>query len=286
MSGPRLLVLVVVLSVAGAGALTMMNFANAAFRKRSDERRLTALLATAPVAGEELDPPVYFTVEPFDVVDKDGQPFQVSALDGKVWIAYFFFTQCEGICPVMTSSMKKLEQRILDEGPGMEHVQLVSMSVDPTNDSPRVLRAYAKQHDAVADHWSFLTGDRELIWKTIGESFHLPVGEDDDPAMPIYHSGKLVLVDGSRRIRGYYSGLTQAGRDELWVDLHKMLSLPLPEPVADVAGSAPAMDLPDSNDVETEAETVAETEPGETFEPVNDQPLAVPVLEPALTPAD
>jgi len=107
----------------------------------------------------------------------------------------------------MTDEMRKLADALPME------IRLVSFTVDPTRDTPRVLAAYAAEHGATSDRWLFLTGDRQALYDLCIKGFKLPLDtEGGTPAEPIAHSTRFVLVDKQGAIRGYYSGIE---RDEL-----------------------------------------------------------------------
>jgi protein SCO1/2 len=97
---------------------------------------------------------------------------------------------------------------------------LVSISVDPANDTPEALAEYAARHSAKLDGWQFLTGTRDSIWSLSVEGFKLPVQEvEDTSAGPILHSNRFVLADGRQQIRGYYDALDADDRAKLLRDL-------------------------------------------------------------------
>jgi protein SCO1/2 len=84
---------------------------------------------------------------------------------------------------------------------------LISFSVDPENDTPPVLRAYAQRFEADPKNWSFLTGDLEVIKRTVVDGFKLALDGKADTAAEnggIIHGSHLVLVDRTLAIRGYY----------------------------------------------------------------------------------
>jgi protein SCO1/2 len=88
---------------------------------------------------------------------------------------------------------------------GSEEIALVSFSVDPTHDTPEVLRAYAERAGAKG-HWLFLTGPRDDLASLLTDGFHVAFADDGPAEAPITHSDRLVLVDRELRIRGYYHG--------------------------------------------------------------------------------
>lgn len=168
--------------------------------------------------------PRYGLLPVFTLTDQLGRPFGLNDLRGKVWVVDTIFTRCTAICPTLTSGMKQIQGALkLDEAVAGQ-VCLVSISIDGGHDTPGVLKTFADAYKADPKHWRFLTGEREAVWPLVQNGLKLPVedgGPDDD--MAILHSGKLVLIDRAGVIRGYYDGLTDAGRVELLVDLRRLL---------------------------------------------------------------
>jgi protein SCO1/2 len=140
----------------------------------------------------------------FALVDQDGKSVTADSLRGKVWVAAFFFTHCPTICPRITRRMRALQIQASGRTPP---IAFVSFSVDPDNDTPPVLLAYAKQYSADLHNWSFLTGDLAVVKATVVEGFKLALDGKPDPSAEnggIIHGSHLVLVDRSSNIRGYY----------------------------------------------------------------------------------
>jgi protein SCO1/2 len=140
----------------------------------------------------------------FSLVDQDGKSVTAESLRGQVWIASFFFTHCPTICPRITRRMRALQVEATGRTPPL---RFVSFSVDPDNDSPPVLLAYAKRYSADLRSWSFLTGDLAVVTRTVVDGFKLALDGKADPSAEnggIIHGSHLVLVDQSSAIRGYY----------------------------------------------------------------------------------
>src|SRR5262245_7549105 len=95
----------------------------------------------------------------------------------------------------MNMKLRQIHRALPDGAPA----RLVSITVDPDNDSPEVLAEYAKSFRARDDRWMFLTGDKQAIIHLARDGFKLPATED-----PNVHSLRLVLVDRGGRIRGYF----------------------------------------------------------------------------------
>ncbi len=171
----------------------------------------------------------------FELTERSGETVTLDSLKGRVWIANFIFTRCAGPCPLVSAAMAKL-QKDLENHPRRDDIVLVTFTVDPTYDTPQVLRDYAAGFAADAAKWLFLTGDREVMWRLVEDGFKLPVFDNaDDPLMPIGHSLKFVLVDQRGDIRGYFHGVPQQlpdgttlphERDALLAAVNHLLSEP------------------------------------------------------------
>lgn len=138
--------------------------------------------------------PVVRAVPEFALLDQNGQTVTRDDLRGKIWIADFIFTRCQGPCPLMTGRMLEV-QRALAKTPD---VKLVSVTVDPSHDTPEVLKAYAEANQADPDRWKFLTGDPQVIRKLVTEGFmqHL----DEESGDPV-HGTMFLVVDGNGMVR-------------------------------------------------------------------------------------
>ena len=174
-------------------------------------------------AASEL--PVSGEVPDFRLVSSSGAPMSRADLDGKVWVADFIFTQCPGMCPILSGEMKRVQAALAEQGDS--EVRLVSISVDPHNDTPEALRAYAERYNADPQRWLFLTGERDALYRLIGDGFRLAVAErspeeNTDGEGLITHSDRFVLVDRQQRIRGYYRGTDRASIDQLVADIERL----------------------------------------------------------------
>ncbi|MGZ3469991.1 MAG: SCO family protein, partial [Isosphaeraceae bacterium] len=112
----------------------------------------------------------------FELVERSGRQISEADFADRVCIVSFIFTRCQLSCPRITSVMKSLQARL--EG---SDVLLVSLSVDPEHDTPRVLAEYARRFEAKPERWWFLTGSRPLIYNLIQRRFKLSVMENPAP---------------------------------------------------------------------------------------------------------
>jgi protein SCO1/2 len=156
---------------------------------------LAFLVALAACARHAPALEVLGDIPQFELTAQSGQPFHSQTLAGKIWVADFIYTTCPGPCPRMTSQMREVQDAVLK----IPDVRLVSFSVDPANDTPPVLAAYAKEHGAAPSIWYFLTGSVATLQTLDRDAFKLG---DINAAMQ--HSTRFVLVDRQGRIRGYY----------------------------------------------------------------------------------
>ncbi len=158
--------------------------------------------------------PVIGQIADFHLLNSDGKTVSLKDLKGKVWVADFIFTTCGGICPTMTANMAQVHRSyaLVDE------VRLVSISVNPENDTPEVLKAYARKFKANTGRWLFLTGPLADIQKLVVGSFKL--GKIDEP---VFHSSYFTLVDREGRIRGYYDGTDKTRVAQLFKDIAVVL---------------------------------------------------------------
>ena len=161
-----------------------------------------------------IDLPMIGSIPEFSFTDSQGNEFNRSKLDGKVWVADFIFTTCTMACPVMTGNMNIVHKEFKNN----DNVRIVSISVYPEYDTPEVLSEYASRYDANTDRWHFLTGPDESVKEIILEGFK--IGDYEDI---IFHSEKFALVDKKGQIRGYYSGMITEEMTKLKKDINILL---------------------------------------------------------------
>ena len=151
--------------------------------------------APPPVPPPSLDWPV----EPFRLLDQNGQETTEAVLKGRVTVADFFFTSCPSICIEMTRRMQELAFHYRKD----PRVQFLSFSVDPARDTPEVLRKYIQDKELRDKYWRFLTGPIQDIRHLSEGSFKLALGEKDIEG-EIAHSGRFALIGPGGRILELY----------------------------------------------------------------------------------
>ena len=163
----------------------------------------------------------YFTVPPFHFTDEDGKPFTDKDVEGKVLVVDFFFTRCTSICPKMSVQMQQLQLQL--DGHEYDDVLFLSHTVDPENDTPEVLKAYAKRLEADPKRWKFLTGNAPDIYRQGNLGYLLSASADSSAAENFVHSPQFVLVDKRHHIRGMYDGTNTDAMRDLLTDLKMLL---------------------------------------------------------------
>ena len=101
---------------------------------------------------------VNYDVQSFSFQNQDGKAVTLESLKGQVWVADFIFTNCETICPPMTSHMAELQKQMEEEN---LQARIVSFSVDPENDTPEKLKKFAASTSAFTDREASSVFDRD-----------------------------------------------------------------------------------------------------------------------------
>jgi len=172
------------------------------------------------IDGKEVADTIYPKIPAFSYINQDSVKITSKSMQGKVWIADFFFTSCPSICPKMTSQMKRLAILTKDLE---KHIQFISFSINPTYDTPSRLRAYRKHYGIHAKNWQFFTGDEEATHELGVNYFQVFANKDIESAGGYAHSPAFVLVDKEGYVRGVYIGTDTKQVDLLHKDVRKLL---------------------------------------------------------------
>ncbi|MBF8458192.1 SCO family protein [Kaistella sp. G5-32] len=91
--------------------------------------------------------------------NQDGKEIQLKDLKGKNLVVVMIFTSCQTACPLLVADMKKVEAKITKDK--LKNTSMVLITIDPTNDTPEVLKKYAQKRDMYGEPWVFLRSDLE-----------------------------------------------------------------------------------------------------------------------------
>lgn len=179
---------------------------------------------TGPVPAPEASADTlgdYGPVPEFSLIERSGRRVTLTDLRGTVWVTNFIYTECTETCPLQSLQLSRLQE----EFAGSPDLRLVSITVDPEHDTPKVLARYAERYRADPRRWLFLTGPKGAIYALAKAGFKLGV-QDASPSArlpaalsifgptPVFashgskglilHSSRFVLVDRQGRIRAYH----------------------------------------------------------------------------------
>ena len=131
----------------------------------------------------------------FVLTDQNGRPFRTSSLRGKVVAIDFVYTRCPlpDVCPRLSANFAMLQRKFA----GSE-LALLSVTVDPDYDTPRILSEYARRW-AAGPQWTFLTGDVAPLAKALGEVYWADEGS-------IGHNSTTTVIGRDGRVAAVLEG--------------------------------------------------------------------------------
>jgi protein SCO1/2 len=149
-------------------------------------------------------------IAPFAFTNQNGKKITQQDYKGKIYVADFFFTTCQSICPKMTKNMAWLQEQIKN----MPNVMLLSHSVTPDIDTVPVLKAYADEQGAIDGKWNLVTGDKKDIYYIARKSYLAVKTTTSSELYDMVHTENFILVDKKGRIRGFYDGTNLDSADK------------------------------------------------------------------------
>jgi protein SCO1/2 len=165
----------------------------------------------------------------FNFLNQEGKMISNDSYKGKVYVLEFFFTSCPSICPKMNQSMLAIENKFF----GNPNFGIVSITIDPDQDTPQVLKEHAKILGVKSANWNFLTGNKEEILALANKGFNLFAAENNKVKGGFEHSGLFALIDEKGNIRCrkdgfgnpilYYDGLDKKGVKDIQQDINLLL---------------------------------------------------------------
>jgi len=157
----------------------------------------------------------YHKIADFNLTNQNGVTITQDDYKDKIYVADFFFTTCQTICPIMTDHMGYIQEELKND----LDVMLLSHSVTPEIDSVAQLKRYALEKGVNDQKWNLVTGDRKQIY-TLARKSYLAVKDYPDIAeYGMIHTENFVLVDTKKRIRGIYDGTDKEAIESLLKDI-------------------------------------------------------------------
>lgn len=165
----------------------------------------------------------------FSFKNQNEQIVDNKSLEGKIYLVEFFFTKCPTICPVMNKNMRQIDSTFANR----KDFQIVSVSIDPDNDTFEVLKKHAEKLGA-SENWNFVRADKAYTFEVATRGFNLYAGQNNKVAGGFEHSGLFALVDKNGNIKSrtddfgnpivYYDGLSAKAVTELITDIKTLLN--------------------------------------------------------------
>lgn len=157
----------------------------------------------------------YHKIADFRLINQNGEEVTQQNYQDKIYVADFFFTTCQTICPIMTGHMKEIQERLRDDN----DVLLLSHSVTPKIDSVARLKKYAIEKGVNDAKWNLVTGDKKQIYDLARKSYLAAKSDGDGGPYDMVHTENFILVDKKKHIRGFYDGTNPEEIDRLIEDI-------------------------------------------------------------------
>lgn len=191
-------------------------------------------------------PVINSQVQPFSFINQDGKKITERDVEGKVYVAEFFFTTCKGICPKMNANMR----RVFDAFKNEKDFMILSHTCMPETDSVPLLKNYEARmingklvptgdgiyfidydttvsHPAVVNpNWNFVTGDKSALYRMARYAYMIDNNKSDTTqkiADQFIHTQFFALLDKQTRVRGIYDGLKKDEVEKLLKDTKDLL---------------------------------------------------------------
>ena len=221
--------LIIITGITIAGIMNMQHYSDAPDSpiNRSQNNRLK-IINPSDVNPSLVDKSIQdvnkdHTISDFAFVNQLGDTIRKKNVEGKIFVADFFFTTCAGICPKMTTQLTRVQKEFMDD----PNFLILSHTVNPSIDTVETMYKYAERFGADPKKWWFLTGSKHDLYIMARKSY-LVVPDKDDPNFDhggesdFVHTENFALIDPDGRIRGMYDGTNPAEVDELIRDIYDL----------------------------------------------------------------
>ncbi len=157
----------------------------------------------------------YHKIADFSLINQNGDTITQDFYKDKIYVADFFFTTCQTICPIMTDHMKDIQQELKDD----LDILLLSHSVTPEIDSVAQLKRYALEKGVIDTKWNLVTGDKKQIYELARKSYLAVKTDGDGGPYDMIHTENFMLIDKKKQIRGFYDGTNKEDIERLLDDI-------------------------------------------------------------------
>ena len=156
----------------------------------------------------------YHKISDFKLTNQNGKEITQANYKDKIYVADFFFTTCQDICPVMTKNMYQLQEELKNDN----QILLLSHTVIPEVDTVEQLKEYAIENNVDDSKWNLVTGDKKQIYELARKSY-LAVENSNYSEFDMIHTENFMLIDKEKQIRGFYDGTNSEEINRLLKDI-------------------------------------------------------------------
>ena len=156
----------------------------------------------------------YHKISDFKLTNQNGKEITQANYKDKIYVADFFFTTCQDICPVMTKNMYQLQEELKNDN----QILLLSHTVIPEVDTVEQLKEYAIENNVNDSKWNLVTGDKKQIYELARKSY-LAVEDSNFNEFDMIHTENFMLIDKEKQIRGFYDGTNSEEINRLFKDI-------------------------------------------------------------------
>ena len=156
----------------------------------------------------------YHKISNFKLTNQNGKEITQANYKDKIYVADFFFTTCQDICPVMTKNMYQLQEELKNDN----EILLLSHTVIPEVDTVEQLKEYAIENKVDDSKWNLVTGDKKQIYELARKSY-LAVEDSNFNEFDMIHTENFMLIDKEKQIRGFYDGTNSEEINRLFKDI-------------------------------------------------------------------
>ncbi|MFT4801205.1 MAG: protein SCO1/2 [Flavobacteriaceae bacterium] len=157
----------------------------------------------------------YHTISDFSLINQNGKTITQDNYKGKIYVADFFFTTCQTICPIMTDNMVKVQNKLKNDS----EIMLLSHTVTPEIDSVAQLKKYALKKGIDDTKWNLVTGEKKEIYRLARKSYLAVKTNGNGDEYDMIHTENFILIDKKKRIRGFYDGTDAIDIQQLLKDI-------------------------------------------------------------------
>ena len=162
----------------------------------------------------------YHKISDFELTNQNGQIITQDFYKNKIYVADFFFTTCQDICPIMTKNMYRLQEELKDDN----DILFLSHTVIPEVDTVQQLKKYAVENNIDDSKWNLVTGEKKQIYDLARKSY-LAVEDAEYGKFDMIHTENFILIDKQRQIRGFYDGTKDDEIEQLIYDIEILKKL-------------------------------------------------------------